>query len=105
MHSITDKAEVSIDFPDKAYMGGFGRDSSYEAHADPDGVTIKLVRGGDERREVIVHLHHFLFAGIVDDLARSISAREPIDEAHRQPLREAAQRLAAALAVPSAADR
>jgi hypothetical protein len=31
MHSIPDKAEVGIDFPDKLYIGGFGRDSQFEA--------------------------------------------------------------------------
>jgi hypothetical protein len=27
LHPITDKAEVSVDFPDKAYIGVFGRRS------------------------------------------------------------------------------
>ena len=98
MHPITDKAEVAIDFPDKAYMGGFGRDSGFEARADADGMMIKLVRSSGEKREVEVHLHHFLFAGILDDLAQSVAAREPIDDTHRLPLLEAAQKLAAALA-------
>ena len=103
MHAITDKAEVAIDFPDKAYMGGFGRDCSFDAHADADGMTIRLVRTSGEKREAEMHLHHFLFAGILDDLAHSLDEREPIDETHRQPLLAAARKLAAALerATPS----
>ncbi len=97
MHPISDKAEVAIDFPDKAYMGGFGRDCSFDARADADGMMIRLVRTSGEKREAEIHLHHFLFAGILDDLARSLDEREPIDETHRQPLLAAARKLAAAL--------
>jgi len=97
MHAITDKAEVAIDFPDKAYMGGFGRDCSFDAHADAEGMTIRLVRTSGEKREAEMHLHHFLFAGILEDLAHSLDGREPIDETHRQPLLAAARKLAAAL--------
>ena len=104
MHPITDKAEVAIDFPDKAYMGGFGRDCSFDAHADADGMTIRLVRTSGEKREAEMHLHHFLFGGILADLANSLDGIEPIDETHRQPLLAAARKLAAALerATPSA---
>lgn len=97
MHSIPDKAEVGIDFPDKFYVGGFGRDSRFEAKAEEDAVLIRLVRAGEEKRVVEVHLHHFLLANILNDLAASLTAREPIDEVHRQPLAEAAHRFAAAL--------
>jgi hypothetical protein len=105
MHAITDKAEVAIDFPDKVYMGSFGRDCSFDAHADAEGMTIRLVRTSGEKREADIHLHHFLFAGILADLAQSLDGIEPIDETHRQPLLAAARRLAAALerAAPPAA--
>ncbi len=98
MHQIADKAEVAIDFPDKFYRGGFGRDCAFEARAEDDGVLIRLVRSRDERREVEIHLHHLLFASILEDLAGSLSERPPIDAVHREPLRDAACRLAAALA-------
>lgn len=75
MHPIVDKAEVAIDFPDKFYSGGFGRDSSYEARAEDDGVLIRLVRQGSEKRAAAIHLHHFLLAGILEDLARSLDGR------------------------------
>ena len=97
MHQISDKAEVAIDFPDKFYMGGFGRDCSFEAKADGEEMLIHLVRSGEEKRAVEIHLHHFLFAGILDDLAGSLAAREPVDDLHREPLLAAARRLVAAL--------
>lgn len=97
MHPIADKAEVAIDFPDKFYMGGFGRDCAFEATGDADGVLIRLVRSGDEKRVAEIHLHHFLFANILDELARSLDKREPIDEIHREPLLNAARSLAVAL--------
>ena len=97
MHSITDKAEVAIDFPDKAYSGGFGRDSSFEVRAEEDGMLLRLVRGSGERRAAEIHLHHFLLAAVIEDLAAALAARPPLDEAHRLPLLRAAQQLAAAL--------
>jgi len=102
MQPIADKAEIAIDFPDKFYMGGFGRDCAFEARAEDDGVLIRLVRSGGEKRVAEIHLHHFLFANILDELARSLGEREPIDEVHRSPLVSAARRLAAALDVPDA---
>jgi hypothetical protein len=97
MHPIADKAEVAIDFPDKLYMGGFGRDSAFEAKAEDDGVLIRLVRAGGEKRVAEIHLHHFLLANILEELAVSLATREPIDEVHREPLLDAARRFAAAL--------
>jgi hypothetical protein len=97
MHPIADKGEVAVDFPDKFYRGGFGRDCSFEARAEPEGVLIRLVRLGEDKRTAEIHLHHFLFAGILEELARSIRAREPIDPVHREPLLEAARGFAAAL--------
>jgi len=44
LHPISDKAEVSVDFPDKAYIGSFGRHSQFDAYADDDGVAVRLVR-------------------------------------------------------------
>lgn len=103
MHEIADKAEVTIDFPDKLYMGSFGRDCTFEARAEDDGVLIRLRRGGSEHRDVAIHLHHLLFADIVTALAASLAMRPPIDEVHRPPLLEAARALAAALTGEAAA--
>jgi hypothetical protein len=97
MHPILDKAEVVIDFPDKFYMGSFGRDSSFKARSEADGVLIRLVRATGEKRAAEMHLHYFLLAAILDELAASLPASPAIDDAHRKPLAEAAQRLAAVL--------
>ena len=51
LHPISDKAEVSVDFADKAYIGYFGRHSQFDAYADADSVAIRLVRPGEDRRE------------------------------------------------------
>ncbi len=100
---ITDRAEVAIDFPDKAYMGSFGRASSFEAEADAEGVTIRLARSGEDKRRAEIHLHYYLFAAVLADIAASLAARPPLDEAHRTALLEAARRLTEALERPSPA--
>jgi len=96
MHQISDKAEVAIDFPDKFYIGGFGRDAEFEVRAEEDAVLIRLVRSGSEKRRVDIHLHYFLFANILEELAASIAQRKPIDDLHKQPLATAVT-LAAAI--------
>ena len=95
--SITDKAEVSIDFPDKAYWGAFGRASRFEAHADDEGVVIKLERDGEDKRRAGLHLHYYLFADILNEIADSLEARPQLDEAHRDSLVAAAKKLTHAL--------
>jgi len=97
MQPIVDKGEVAIDFPDKYYSGGFGRDSSFEARAEDDGILIRLLRGGSDKRAAAIHLHHFLLAGILEELARSLDGRPPIDDTHRVPLLSAAHQFAEAL--------
>ena len=97
LHPIADKAEVSVDFPDKAYIGNFGRHSQFDAYADADSVAIRLVRPGEDRREAVVHLHYGLLAEILAELARSLALRDPLDDQHRIELSEAAKQLAAAL--------
>ena len=97
LHPIADKAEVSVDFPDKAYMGSFGRHSQFDAYADKDSVAIKLVRPGEDRREAVIHLHYGLLAEILTELARSLTLRDPLDDEHRPGLSEAAKQLAASL--------
>ena len=97
MHQISDKAEVAIDFPDKFYVGGFGRDAEFEVRAEEDAVLIRLVRSGTEKRRVDIHLHYFLFASILEELAASIAQRKPIDDLHRKPLATAVNCLAAAI--------
>jgi len=97
MKAITDKAEVSIDFPEKTYIGSFGRDSAFSAEMDETGVRLKIVRHGDERRTVEIHLHYYLFADIVSEVAAAL-AEHPLDEAHRGPLADSVKALQHALA-------
>jgi hypothetical protein len=97
LHPIIDKAEVSVDFPDKAYIGSFTRHSQFDAYAEAEDVAIRLVRPGEDRREAVIHLHYGLLAEILAELARSLAARPPLDEAHREELAEAVKRLAVSL--------
>jgi hypothetical protein len=41
----------------------------------------------------MVHLHYGLLAGILAELARSLTARDPLDETHRMEPSEAAKKL------------
>jgi len=97
LHPISDKAEVSVDFPDKAYIGSFGRHSQFDAYADDDSVAIWLVRPGEDRREAVMHLHYGLLADILVELAKSLGSRGQLDDQHRAELSEAARLLCAAL--------
>jgi len=97
LHPIVDKAEVSVDFPDKAYIGSFGRHSQFDAYADADSVAIKLVRPGEDRREAVMHLHYGLLSEILSELARSLASQDQLDEQHRAELSEATRQLAASL--------
>ena len=97
MKIIPDKAEVALDFPDKAYVGTFGRDSHFAAKADANGVAIKLERRDDQTRVVDMHLHHGVFADILDEVAKSLAHQPAIDDIHRKALLAAARHLVAAL--------
>jgi hypothetical protein len=97
MKPITDKAEVSIDFPDKAYIGSFGRHSGFDVSADAEGVTLKLSRPGEDRRTAEIHLHYYLCADVLAELAKAIAARPAIDESHRDPMLKSVKKLAWAL--------
>ena len=97
MKSISDRAEVSVDFPSKAYMGAFGRESSFEVKVEPDEVMLRIVRPGDERREISVHLHYFLLADILGQLGQGLVEHDFLDQVHLDKLREGADALARAL--------
>ena len=58
MRPVPDRAEVSVDFPDKTYMGAFGRNAKFEAMCRPNDVVLKLRQTGAERRDVELHMHH-----------------------------------------------
>jgi hypothetical protein len=83
---IQDKAEVSIDFPDKFYMGSFPSDAKFEARSEDDGLFIKLIKMGENRRQVEIHLHHYLLADILSEWAVSLANEPPMQEDHRERL-------------------
>ena len=97
MKPIADKAEIAIDFPDKTYMGSFGRHSGFEAHADDKGIVVKLAWQGPEKRVFEMHLHYLLFAALLREVGESLKTREPLDDLHRQTLATAADTLHGAL--------
>lgn len=102
---IPDKAEVALEYPDKLYIGTFERSARFDAHLDEAGISLALHRTGDAdmRKSVRMHIHYGLFAEILRDLAKTVSALPPSDAAHRDALRDAVRELARALdaAAPS----
>jgi hypothetical protein len=96
---IPDKAEVALEYPDKLYIGTFERTARFDAHLDEAGISLSLHRtgGADVRKSVRMHFHYALFAEILCDLARTVSAVPPSDAAHRDALREGAKALYRAL--------
>jgi len=97
MKSISDKAEISVDFPDKAYMGAFGRESSFDVKVEDDEVLLRILRPGQERREFGVHLHYYLLADILKEIGQGLAKAVVLDEAHLAPMREGADALMRAL--------
>src|ERR1051326_8408933 len=97
MHPIADKAEIAVDFPEKCYMGEFGRNSDFDAGIEADGIRIRLRRTAGEKRAVEVHLHYLLFADILDEVSLALTAGAPIDRPHGERLLDAVRVLATAL--------
>ena len=96
---IPDKPEVALEYPDKLYIGTFERTARFDAHLDQAGISLSLYRTGEaeSRKSVRMHFHYALFAEILHDLARTVSAVPPADAAHRDALREGAKALYRAL--------
>ena len=101
MKSISDKAEFSVDFPNKVYMGAFGRESSFDVKVEAEEVLLRIVRAGEERREIAVHLHYYLLADILRDLAKGLAKHSFLDEAHLRALRQGADALGRSLRDPA----
>jgi len=96
---IPDKAEVALEYPDKLYIGTFERTARFDAHLDETGISLSLHRTGaiDVRKTIRMHFHYALFAEILRDLAKTVSALPPADVGHRDALREGAMALYRAL--------
>ena len=96
---ILDKAEVALEYPDKFYIGTFERSAKFDAHLDATGISLALHNVADavNRKSVRMHINYGLFADILSDLARTVTAMPPDDVMHRETLAGAAQALHAAL--------
>lgn len=96
---IPDKAEVAVEYPDKLYIGTFAHTARFDAHLDETGISLTLDRPGpdEERKSVRMHFHFALFAEILSDPAKTVTAMVPDDIGHREPLRNAAKALHLAL--------
>lgn len=78
-------------------MGSFSHESGFDVRPEEDALLLKLMRPGDDRREVSIHLHYYLLADILAATAEVLTDQESQDEAHRERLQEAANALRAAL--------
>jgi len=87
---ITDKAEVSIDFPDKFYMGSFGRGSRFDLSADKEGVHLHLERSAGEKRRVGLHVHYYLLADLLEAAATAVADVKGIEPHQLARLKKAA---------------
>ena len=102
-HPIPDKAEVALEYPDKLYIGTFERSARFDAHLDQTGISLTLQRMGDveTRKSIRMHIHYGLFAEILQELAKTVSAMPEDDAAHRSMLRDAAAAMYRSLAEES----
>jgi hypothetical protein len=78
-------------------MGSFSRGSIFEARAENDGLFIKLMRRGEDRRAAEMHLHHYLLADILSEWAKSLAKGPAMNEDHRKNLQEAVAKVDKAL--------
>ena len=88
---VSDKAEVTLEYPDKFYSGTFERSSRFEVSFDTTGVLLVLERPGSEdvRKSVHIHLHYGLLSDILQQASLQ-APRIPKDEIHLDQLRRAA---------------
>jgi len=102
---IPDQAEITLEFPDKLYIGTFGRSSQFDARLDSTGVSLLLESPGDThaRKSVQLHIRFELFADILRELANQAPGLP--SAADRGALCDAATVLCEALAAVSGADR
>lgn len=94
---IIDKAEISVDFPGKTYMGSFTRHSGFEVTADKEGVRIQFLHRVGERRRVGLHIHYRLLADMLEEIGEALKSSEPLDHDQRKFLMSSADALQQAL--------
>lgn len=96
--SISDRAEVALEYPDKFYSGTFERSSRFEASMDRTGLALVLEHPGSEdvRKSVHVHINYGLLSDILQQLRSQVS-KIPPDEIHLDQLRRTASEFSSAL--------
>ena len=96
---ISDKAEVALEYPDKLYVGTFGRSSRFEAHLDPTGIGLILEKPGaeDVRKSIHMHINFGLFADILRELDSTVGGIAKDDVLHHDQLMQAVAELHKAL--------
>jgi hypothetical protein len=101
---IPDKAEITLEFPDKLYLGSFGRSSRFDARLDNTGVSLVFDCPGDAetRKSVHIHIRFELFADILRTLAETVPGLPAAADC--KDLREAASVLCQALVAVSAVE-
>jgi len=101
---ITDRAEITLELPEKLYLGSFGRSSRFDAHLDSAGLSLLFDCPGDAatRKSVHIHIRFALFADILRTLAETVPGLPPAADCN--DLREAARVLCHALAEAAGAD-
>ena len=91
---VSDKAEVTLEYPDKFYSGTFERSSRFEVSFDATGVLLLLEHPGSEdvRKSVHIHLNYGLFSDILRQSVLQVP-RIPKDDVHLEQLRRAVSAL------------
>lgn len=96
-HAIPFGPGKSIRGLSRAYIGAFGRESTFEVKVEADEVLLRIVRTGSERREIAVHLHYYLLADFLKQLGQGLTDHASLDETHLSRLREGVEALIRAL--------
>lgn len=96
---LSGKAEIVLEYPDRALIGIFGQADQCHARFDANAALLTLQRSDDSGacRFMGLNLEPQVLADILSELAGSVSGASPA-EASRAALREAAEALARALA-------
>jgi hypothetical protein len=87
---VSDKAEVTLEYPDKFYSGTFERSSRFGVSFDATGVLLLLEHPGSEdvRKSVHIHLNYGLLSDILQQSCLQVP-NIPKDEIHLEQLRRA----------------
>lgn len=103
---IPDKAEIAVELPETLYTACFEGTARFDTHLDKAGVTLTLLGSGpaDTRESVHIHLYYALFAEILQNLAKTVSALPPEQVAHHDLLQDAAKALYLSLTANSGDD-